>query len=253
MADLWYPGARKWSGNPNVTGYTDSYAASVGYEGNGRFGPKRGSVNHSAEGTNWDVIHDLLLTKSWTFTIGYDRVEQHHPWNVNCWHCTDTDDDGGIMGNFELVGKEHLGMAGQPLTPYQVQETIKLDRWLAAQNGRDTFRRFDGWEPNEAGVWVECEHNEVSNTHTACPSGRIPWPVIMAALQEDTMSQEQVDALNQRIDLLGAGLTKLASDQRDLLRFMSEVAKALARKDAEFAQVDTQIASRLAALEATGP
>jgi len=174
MTDLWYPKAVRWLGNPAVTGYPPSIG--------GTTAPKRGAVEHSAEGKSWDVIHDLLLTKSWHFTVGYDRVEQHHPCNVNCWHGADTDDDGGVRANIDLEGIEHLGIAGEPLTPWQIGATVDLNRWLGAQYDRHTFRRFDGFDPDEPGVWLMCEHNEVSNTYTACPSGRIPWPEVMGRL-----------------------------------------------------------------------
>ena len=180
MAELWFPGAQRWPGNSAVTGYLPPL---------GQRAPKRGAVLHSAEGSNWDVIHNLLLTKSWHLTIGYDRVEQHHSLDVNCWHGADTDDDNAVRANIDLIGIEALGVAGEALTAYQREQEVELNRWCAAQFGRSTFHRFDGWDPDEAGVWVLAEHNEVSNTYTACPSGRIPWPRILAAL-EDTVDDQ---------------------------------------------------------------
>ena len=157
----------------------------VGYSFAGESGPKRGDVKHSAEGW-WAGIHSVLdgpAASSWQFTVGFDRVEQHYPSRAHCYHAGDTDDDGGVAANLDLVGIEHLGK-GTPLTPYQIEETAKLTYWLAEQEGRDIFERFDGWTPDEAGVWVLAEHKEVSNTWTACPSDRIPWPAVFRELEK---------------------------------------------------------------------
>ena len=234
MTDLWYPEARRWSGNPAVTGYPDAYAASVGYP-NGQRGPKRGEVKHSAEGESWDVIHDLLITKSWHFTVGYDRVEQHHEIDINCWHGADTDNDQGVRANFDLIGVEHLGVAGEPLTAWQTVATIKLSRWLGAQYGRSVFQRFGSDNTEKAAVWLLCEHKEVANAYTACPSDRIPWGPIMAALnKEDEMTPAQMAELKAYIH----------SELQDVLRLTSvdvkldhEAKAALARIEAELAKV----------------
>src|SRR3990167_3711596 len=98
--------------------------AKVGYPGIGYRGPKRGAVCHSAEGTSWDVMHDLIDSlarrASWQLTIGYDHIEQHYEYDYHCWHGGHTDDDGSVRANIDLVGIEGLGVAGGPLTPYQV-------------------------------------------------------------------------------------------------------------------------------------
>lgn len=160
-----------------------------GYPGVGVAGPKRGDVKHSAEGTNWDVIHDLLdgqARKSWQFTVGYDRTEQHYPFMAHCWHAGDADDDGGVRANIDLVGIEHLGVAGDPLTDYQVEMTVKITRWCAEQSNRTRYARY----PTQLGVWTLAEHNQVSDTATACPSGRIRWLRIIAALEEQPPTGE---------------------------------------------------------------
>lgn len=184
---LWYPGAVRWPGNPNVTGYPPSIG--------GLKAPKRGAVEHSAEGVNWGVIHDLLLTKSWHATIGYDRIEQHHPIDINCWHGADTDADGGVRANIDLIGVEHLGVAGHPLTEYQIQATVDFNRWAAAQFGLATFSRY----PKQDG-WTMAEHNEVSNTYTACPSSRIPWAEVMKRLQEDDVTPQDLAAIKAMLE-----------------------------------------------------
>lgn len=168
MVDQWCPFAVRRPGHPDKVGY--SFA--------GELNPKRGAVDHSAEGF-WHGIHlaldDPNRRASWQFTVGYDRIEQHYPLLANCWHGGDVDDDGGVSANIDLVGKEHLGVAGTPLTPSQVELSTKLDIWIMEQLGRSVWQRFDGWDPDDGKTFLATEHNEVSDAPTACPSGRIPW------------------------------------------------------------------------------
>lgn len=175
MVELWMPGAVIRPGPREKVGYS--------YQGERT--PKRGDVKHSAEGY-WDGIHnaldDLNRRASWQFTVGYDRFEQHYPFDSCCWHAGDIDDDGGVAANFDLVGIEHLGMAGYPLTFYQTIITANISYWCALQSGRNRFKRFDGWEQNENGVWVLTEHNQVSDSPTACPSLRVLWTPIQDIL-----------------------------------------------------------------------
>ena len=179
MAD-WFPLAIRWDGAP----------WKMGYPSFGTSGPKRGDVKHSAEGTSWSAIHDILNSQrraSWHFTVGYDRVEQHYPISAHCWHAGDVGDDGAVRANIELVGIEHLGMAGESLTPYQIDATIAISEWCADQYHQDKFARY----PDQVGVWTLVEHNQVSDEATACPSGRIPWTEIMLRLraaEEDDMA-----------------------------------------------------------------
>jgi hypothetical protein len=163
----------------------------VGYSFVGEGGPKRGDVKHSAEGY-WSGIYAVLQGNrraSWHFTVGFDRVEQHYPISAYCWHAGDVDDDGGVAANLDLVGIEHLGVAGQPLTPYQIEMTTEITRWCAEQNGYKRFARY----PIQDGVWTIAEHNEVSDVPTSCPSGRIPHGLILGDLYnvEDDMADEE--------------------------------------------------------------
>jgi hypothetical protein len=168
----------------------------IGYPNAGRAGPKRGDTKHSAEGWWWGIYSSLdgPLRKSWHFTVGLDRTEQHYPLRANCWHAGDVDDDGAVAANLDFVGIEHLGLAGQPLNAYQIAMTTRITEWCAEQEGRDRFRRFDGWDPDEPGLWLLAEHKEVSDVYTECPSDRIPWEIIIAALEEPMVSQADFDA-----------------------------------------------------------
>lgn len=169
MAEQWWPEAVRRPGPASKAGYFL-----------GLTWPKNGDVKHSAEGF-WPGIHsvldDLNRRASWHFTIGYDRVEQHYPVDMNCWHGGDVDDDGGVRANIDCVGIEHLGQAGTPLTPYQIEMTAKLSRWLMDTRGITVVtRKTDGVG------WKVLEHNEVSDVPTSCPSNRIQWPLVIAAI-----------------------------------------------------------------------
>jgi len=158
----------------------DGPAWKIGYSFPGEGGPKRGDAKHSAEGW-WPGAYSVLdgpRRASWHFTVGLERIEQHYPVSAHCWHAGDVDDDGAVAANIDLVGIEHLGLAGQALTVYQVETTTRISQWCAAQFGVSGFARY----PVQAGVWTLVEHNEVSDVATSCPSGRIPWPDILRRL-----------------------------------------------------------------------
>jgi N-acetyl-anhydromuramyl-L-alanine amidase AmpD len=94
---------------------------------------------------------------SWHFTVLKDgAVWQHYGLDSSCWHA------GNRANNARLIGIEHEGKAGEPLTEAQTQASVSLVRWIAATQG---------W-PLERHTRL-LEHNEVYAT--ACPSGRIPW------------------------------------------------------------------------------
>lgn len=180
MTSLWAPFAVKRPGPPEKVGYD-----SLGF---GNKGPKRGDVKHSAEGSAAGlqaVLHGARRA-SWHFSVLYGSVLQHYPINAHCWHAGDTDDDGGVRANIELVGIEHEGVAGQPLTDYQVEMTTEITKFCAKVFERDA--EFARYPVMPAGGWTLTEHHEVSNTFTACPSGRIPWAAIM---EELTMPTEE--------------------------------------------------------------
>lgn len=120
---------------------------------------KEGVVAHSLEGSGLAGMSQLVGTVqvSWHFTVLKDgSVWQHYPLEASCWHA------GSRAQNVRLIGIEHEGKAGEPLTEPQAQASVSLVRWLAAECG---------W-PLERHTRL-LEHNEVYAT--ACPSGRIPW------------------------------------------------------------------------------
>jgi len=179
MASLWMPGAVKILGHPDKVGYE-----ALGF---GNKGPKKGDVKHSAEG--WAaylkfLVQSPLAMKSWHFSVLTDGTKwQHYPINVHCWHASDTDDDDDVRANIELVGIEHEGLVGTPLTAEQVQATVEISRFCAEYFDRDAIYSRFPIIPTDG--WVLVEHTEVANTYTACPSDRIPWDLVMQALTED--------------------------------------------------------------------
>ena len=125
-----------------------------------------GVILHSAEGYRAGLESQLATAEvSWHFTIYQDgAVEQHYPISASCWHA------GSGAQNRRLVGVEHEGVVGQPLTDVQAAASVALVRWLAQECG---------WAGLTRGVTLY-EHREV-NTATNCPSGRIPWGRYTAA------------------------------------------------------------------------
>lgn len=122
-----------------------------------------GVILHSAEG-RWSAAYKPTDTMaqgpvSWHFTVYTDgKVAQHYPLTASCWHA------GSGTQNRRLIGVEHEGRAGEPLTAPQLASSVALVQWLRGE------RR---WPSITRGVTV-FEHRDV-NKMTECPSGRIPW------------------------------------------------------------------------------
>jgi N-acetylmuramoyl-L-alanine amidase len=162
---------------------------------------KEGEVKHSAEGSlaAMFAVLDSDRQASWHFSLpkaGPVRVYQHYELEDICWHCGlpgDMRHDTSLIGNITLIGEEHEGRLSEPLTPWQLENTILLSRELRARcpaiGRRPPALRANLWE-----------HNWLSST--ACPSGRIPWASIIPALsipppppKEDDMTPEEVRAI----------------------------------------------------------
>lgn len=145
-----------------------------------------GDVKHSAEG-GWaallNEINHPTRQSSWTFAVRKDgHVVQHYPLESVTWHCGKPGDlhtETELIGNAALVGIEHEGRAGEPLTSKQIESTVRISRDLRALT-------FAGANPPELAVnlW---EHNWISNV-TSCPSNRVPWDVILEQLEEEDMA-----------------------------------------------------------------
>ncbi len=188
MAETWLPGVERQQGpfwKQGYFGIPDRAMEAI-----------EGEVNHSAEGSMAALlgeIHNLTRAASWTFSIGEDgRIVQHYPLESITWHCGrkgDLDPNTEITGNVALLGKEHAGKAGTPLTALQEDASVRITRFVRATS-------FAGDNPPELAVnlW---EHGWI-NPNTACPSDRINWTSYIAKLspvKEDDMTQEEHDVL----------------------------------------------------------
>jgi hypothetical protein len=169
------PGAVKKLGPSDKVGYPS-----------GSKGPKRGDAKHSAEGTGAGLLSVLRGPRraSWHFSVLKSGIIwQHYAIDVHCWHAGDTDDDDDVRANIDLIGIEHEGLAGQPLTAEQTAATIEITKFCADYFNRNVaYARFPV-QPSDG--WTLVEHNEVSNTYTACPSDRIPWDDVLEGLEDD--------------------------------------------------------------------
>ncbi len=168
---LYYPGCVQMPG-PAASQYPDRNSA-------------EGVIEHSAEGYEAGLRAQLAGGQvSWHFTVYRSgRVEQHYALNASCWHA------GSKAANARLVGVEHEGVSGQPLTNAQLAASVMLTRWIAAQGG---------WVPARNGHQTLYEHREV-NPATLCPNGRIPWGYYEeAAVDVKPLDQSETIAFVQR-------------------------------------------------------
>lgn len=157
---------------------------------------KEGEVKHSAEGSVSAAfgVLDGPRQSSWHFTLPKQppvRFYQHYHLEDICWHCGlpgDESSDTSLIGNITLFGEEHEGVAGEPLTAWQVENSTLLSLELRARcikfRMNPPILRVNEWE-----------HNWLSPAPTACPSGRIPWMEIIArinAAEEGDMTSEEL-------------------------------------------------------------
>lgn len=154
---------------------------------------RRGAILHSAEGYEgglWSQL-DGPAQVSWHFSILQNGdVLQHFGIDQSPWHA------GNKAGNTSLIGIEHEGITGEPLTPPQLNASRALVRWLADECGWTASR--------QPGRMTLFEHREI-NPQTTCPNGRIPW----VAYEEDEVraipldQAETLEAFNQLAKRLG--------------------------------------------------
>lgn len=106
------------------------------------------------------------------------KSKQHYPLESVTWA------NGSPDANKRFVSIENEGKAGEPLTGNQVANLVAIMGELATLCPQIL--------PYERSTSVK-EHNEMTAfgaSPTACPSGRIPWAGIIAALEEDEMDAE---------------------------------------------------------------
>jgi hypothetical protein len=136
-------------------------------------------VPHSAEGY-WPYLGNLLQDPtrraSWMFSNLKDgRCFQHYSIYAQVWG------SGSGYPNNNGVMWETEGVAGEPLTDKQNDNNIRIIREVSALKGWKLSRPTSPTDKDATGY----EHNECvrwGSTYTACPSGRIPWDLYLAAL-----------------------------------------------------------------------
>lgn len=150
-----------------------------------------GVVFHSAVGTLQGVINVVMgpasNQKSVTGVLAKDgRFIQFYPVTASPWA------NGNPTVNVRYLGFEFeggpLGNESEPLTLSQVEGAVRILKDLAEYKGVSV----DFWRRPVSLV----EHKEL--VATACPSGRIPWTTIIAALVEAppvASKQQRIDAI----------------------------------------------------------
>lgn len=169
-ANLWFPKAAREPGHPQAHGYS----------GHQEPGPKDGLVYHSAEGSIAVMRRIIRAPGEPSWTISNPKVGrpiQHYPRGTHIWA------NGSQGANVRFDACESEGMAGEPLNQNQTQNLIDLARWYKKEEGWHSFSRL-------ITAWEHCEMTRFGAPPTACPSGRIPWDIIIPALEEDMTDTE---------------------------------------------------------------
>ena len=179
----------------------------LGYESTGAFHEgKKYLVAHSMEGplsAGLGELDKLTRRASWAFSnpkVG-DMLE-HFAVTAVAWA------SGTLEANRDGVAVENEGKVGEPLTPSQIANLVRLCRDLQA---------LFGWGPPSRETWLR-EHRDFSQT--ACPSNRIPWVTII-----DTLNEEEAMNLEEKI-AFKALQEKVAAIDKTL---SETVARAIAR------------------------
>ena len=194
MTDTWLPLCLPEFGPPSKRGYGGVPTRALS--------EIEGEVKHSMEGTVAGAVGRLMtpLTNdpythaSWHFSIPkIGKPRQHYALEAICWHAGSPGDrrlDTSLVGNLTLVGIEHEDYPDNKLNANQVHWTTEITRAIRQLcphvGAQPPTRRLNLWE-----------HRELSAT--SCPSGLIPWDIIIAALlaepeEEDDMKIRFVKA-----------------------------------------------------------
>jgi len=172
----WLPGATR----------RDAPASKHGYGGVPEPQAKQGIVFHSMEGSLAAALGELdKLSRqaSWTFSNPKSGpMLQHYPLGFHTWA------SGSDIANVRFTSIEHEGVAGEPLTPSQVANDIALLKWM----GLD-WKRPANPSDLTATLYEHRECVRFGSASTACPSGRILWPTILAAMEDDMPTQQEWD------------------------------------------------------------
>jgi hypothetical protein len=187
----------------------------------------QGVVPHSAEGY-WPHLGTLVKSPvrraSWMGSNLKDgRFMQHYSVYARTWT------SGAKYPNNNFVAWENEGVAGEPLTDLQVDNIVRIIRELS-----EKFHWTPERPSNPRDVSATCyEHNECVRwgaEPTACPSGRIPWPRILAALKpkpkgDDDMPYLAWDKDRSRVYLIGPTGAKWIVDAGKVAQLEADLGK----------------------------
>jgi len=142
-----------------------------------------GIVAHSMEGPLAAAFGELDRPDrqaSWHFSIAKDGTVYQHIETENISYAS-----GSYQANRRFWSMEHEGVAGEPLEPPQKASSIGVMGWLLSTHGLVPVRLLTLFEHRDMTAYGAAA--------TACPSNRIPWNEIIAALQEDDMPFNEDD------------------------------------------------------------
>ena len=164
-----------------------------------------GVVPHSAEGYApllMQLVHDEARRASWMASnLKNGRFIQHYSVYAQTWT------SGAGYPNNNFVAWENEGVEGEPLTPQQTTNIVRVIRELSALGRWKPRRPADG-KDKTATLYEHRECVRWGAEATACPSGRIPWDEIMRQLgEEDDMTERVWDGA--RTWIVGKGGSSL--------------------------------------------
>lgn len=178
MSGTWLDFCRRRDGPVSKQGYATALAR--------KLTAIEGIVSHSMEGFRagaYSVLDDPNRRSSWTFSVYQAQnspSEQHYPLESVTWHA------GTFDGNVLYVGIEHEGVKGQPLTDWQVDQTVKIQKAILDLCPKvQPVRKVGLWEHKEVGL-------------TSCPNDRIPWERIVPALTEEETDMKAIVIINSK-------------------------------------------------------
>lgn len=168
---------------------------------------KEGFVLHSMVGS-YAAARGRLMgpdEASWQFSVLKDGSVRQHFLDLRtvAWHCGgpgDADPASAAVGNVALIGIEHeggpIGNVSEPLTPLQLAATIELQRWCYTQlpELKAPALHSSHWEHR----WLSA---------TVCPSNRIPWGIIIPALEDNNVTQDEFNQMAEKWVSLVTGAT----------------------------------------------
>lgn len=179
---------------------------------NGGINPVKGVFLHSAEGYA-DHLLDLAVNGplSWHASNLMDgRFIQHYPFTARCWHAT--------AANQSYIGIENEGVNGIDLSlnEAQIANAVRLIADLAAWKGWTPTRTADTTQT----LWEHREVTRLGGSATACPSGRIPWDVILNRLNQEEDMTPELKALLAAAFILSINhpLSDLGPEDREALK-----------------------------------